>query len=635
VNAEADIVARLVEGALGLAPGAAGRGAAAAEPATLITFTTQAAQGVKQIKALKEHVAVTPDLRTNSLICVGHPDVMGILDLVIRELDRVPPTVPIEVRVFPLENADCADLAKMFTDIFELKGSPAAVPGRTPADERLERTRLRLVATGLLGPRADAEGAPLDKHFSITPDVRSNALVVAGSREYIDVVARLIERLDREEVDRRQLAVFTIRNADTSEVAAALDKFYTERRQRSTSSAAQVSVTDKRKAIEEEVLVVAEENSKTLIVSADVKEIDQVSELIAALDRKPPQVIIKALIAEVALDDSLDAGVEFSLLNVEWPDTRKDQLLDVLADFGVTGIAGGLAATFTAPDLEIVVRALQRSGRLEVLSAPHITVKDNQPAVIQVGQQVPVLTNVRISDTGTQTSTITYQDVGIILRVTPQVDPAGYVNLEINPEISGIGTTTLAVSENFDAPTYFKRSAETQVCIRDGETIIIGGLITDDRTIAETKIPILGDIPFIGRLFSRTQETTKKAELLIIITPHVVPSPDVLAETTETAQLVRNGMPDRYYQYGVPTPSRYRLYRLQRDRLRRDQEEREAREGTFRTIGPRRRDARKPKARDLPPPPGNGKAVQPDPNGAVIKETRAEKVPNDVVNGKG
>ena len=309
-------------------------------------------------------------------------------------------------------------------------------------------------------------------------------------------------------------------------------------------------------------------------------------------------------------------------------------MLDLATDFGVAGILGGASAAFTTPDISIILRALKTAGRLEVLSSPHITVTDNEPAEIKVGQNVPIIRNTRVTDNGTQISTIEYRDVGIILRVTPHINPDGYVKLDINPEISGIGAATLQVSETVSAATYFERSAKTQVSIRDGETIVIGGLITDDRTTTEDKVPILGDIPIIKYLFSRTRERREKTELLIMITPIIVPSPDDLADAGARASLTMKGAPERFRRYDVPTGSRYDLYKRRMRELEAKHDQRKAGD-RFRYIEPNRGGALKPKARDLQTPPGNGKEIKSGADGPVIKETKVHKPAAVIVNGKG
>jgi general secretion pathway protein D len=157
-----------------------------------------------------------------------------------------------------------------------------------------------------------------------------------------------------------------------------------------------------------------------------------------------------------------------------------------------------------------------------VLSRPSILARNNQQAVITVGQEVPFLTNTRFDTAGNQINTVQYQDVGIILRVTPFITTDGKVELIVSPEISNLTDQTVPVQVGVSAPVIAKRSADTVVVTGDGQTVIIGGLMQNQKTEAESKIPILGDLPVLGFLFRRTVKDTVKTELIIFLTPHVV-----------------------------------------------------------------------------------------------------------------
>jgi len=159
---------------------------------------------------------------------------------------------------------------------------------------------------------------------------------------------------------------------------------------------------------------------------------------------------------------------------------------------------------------------------VEILSRPQILASDNQQATINVGQRVPFVRNTRITDAGGVFNTIEYEDIGIILRVTPRINPDGFVKLEVAPEISSLTTSSVEISEGLTAPVFNSRKAETTITVQDGHTIVIGGLITTRDEDRETKVPILGDIPMVGWLFRTTTNIKQRTELLIILTPHVL-----------------------------------------------------------------------------------------------------------------
>jgi general secretion pathway protein D len=185
-------------------------------------------------------------------------------------------------------------------------------------------------------------------------------------------------------------------------------------------------------------------------------------------------------------------------------------------------------------DYQATVRAIASANNMEVLSRPSILVRNNQPATIQVGQLVPIVTSVTYSQQGLPIVTPTQQQVGIILQVTPFITDDGLVEMIVSPQISSLSSQTVAIAPGYNAPVIDIRQASTVVVVPDGQTVIIGGLMENDKTAVDTKIPILGDIPLLGYLFKRTQRDHAKTELIIFLTPHVVRMPSELAASTES-----------------------------------------------------------------------------------------------------
>ncbi len=161
-------------------------------------------------------------------------------------------------------------------------------------------------------------------------------------------------------------------------------------------------------------------------------------------------------------------------------------------------------------------------GKLEVLSRPSVLTRNNQEATITVGQQVPFVRNSRVTQDGQTINTVEYDDIGIILRVTPYITSDGLVEMYLNPEISTLTGETVPISNTVDAPVFAMRSAETNVVVPNGETVVIGGLMEDNNTETVKKVPVLGDIPLLGMAFRRKTTSKTKTELLIFLTPLVV-----------------------------------------------------------------------------------------------------------------
>jgi general secretion pathway protein D len=269
------------------------------------------------------------------------------------------------------------------------------------------------------------------------------------------------------------------------------------------------------------VYVVADTDTNSLLIATASRFEHQVKEIIEELDRAVPQVLIKVLIAEVSHENSDDLGVDFSILNTRPSGNGQT----AITDFGAAAATGGLKISVLEPHVSATLRVLSQQGKLDVLSRPYILASDNQLATITVGQEAPFITNSRITDTGGTINTVQYRDIGIILNVTPHINPDGLVILDVAPEISSLTGTTVPIQAGVDAPVIAKRSADSRVGIPNGQTIVIGGMMEDKKTSTIRKVPLLGDIPVLGLLFKRTEVTKTKTELLIFLTPHVAQQP--------------------------------------------------------------------------------------------------------------
>jgi general secretion pathway protein D len=276
----------------------------------------------------------------------------------------------------------------------------------------------------------------------------------------------------------------------------------------------------------------------SVIVIGDDKTLDSIGQVVANMDRPEPQVLIKVVFVEVTHDDALDLGVEGAynhqfgsaavLTNLAGTVTgglttnfvNVNPIVNTGNNFGLAaqGTTGSIIGGNTMPtgaglysvlgsDYTATIRAIASSGKSEVLSRPSVMVRNNQPATIQVGQSIPIITSVTYAaNTGLPIVTPTYQPVGIILQVTPFIFENGLVEMIVAPQISALSAQTVAIAPGFNAPAIDIRSASTVVIAPDGETVVIGGLIENDKASVDTKIPILGDIPLLGALFQAPSE---------------------------------------------------------------------------------------------------------------------------------
>lgn len=268
----------------------------------------------------------------------------------------------------------------------------------------------------------------------------------------------------------------------------------------------------------------------SLVIIADEETNRYIAEIVASLDRPVPQVLIKVLFLEITHNKGLDYGVDSQFRGpASFPGAeggQKNALETILGSASALAQAQpfGSFFSFAVGDFAGLINAVSEMGTLEVLSRPSILVRHNQEATITIGQEVPFIRNTQISDTGLITNTIEYEDIGIILTVTPRVTADGWVDMAVVTEISNIlpEDQSIAISATTTAPVFAKRSAETRVVVPNGQTVVIGGLMQDNVSETTRKTPILGSIPLLGLAFRHKEKSNQKTELLMFLTPYVV-----------------------------------------------------------------------------------------------------------------
>lgn len=293
-----------------------------------------------------------------------------------------------------------------------------------------------------------------------------------------------------------------------------------------------------------DALIEIDPETRSLIIITDEETNVHVEQVIKSLDRPKPQVLIKVVFVEVTHRDDLDFGIEGAVSYTQ-NGGKGETIIETL--FGSATATQGGFYRLIDQDFSITARAMAEAGNFEVLSRPSILARNNQEAIITVGQEVPFIRNTQISNTGQQINTVEYEDIGIILRVTPFITSEGQVEMIVAPEISTITDQTIPISDTINAPVFAKRSAETVVVTGNGKTVVIGGLMERNKTESIRKVPVLGDIPVLGWAFRRKIKEDTKTELLIFLTPYVVNQPDELQrltrQETDNTELTPNVLP--------------------------------------------------------------------------------------------
>jgi type II secretion system protein D len=560
-NSLATNLAETLESAIQQArPGQGGAAAANAKSSALQLLTIDP-QGQKIIKSgILSDVKITPDVKANSLIVTAPSQSMELLAALIAQMDDAAATVA-QIKVFHVVNGDASSLVLMLRTLLSQPGGPGQ---------------------GVALPRSRDESSFVPLRYSV--DTRTNSIIAAGSAGDLAIIEALLLRLDERNVEQRKNYVYQLKNAPALDVADAINQFLRTQRQVEAAAPGEMSPFQQ---IEKEVVVVPEPVGNLLIISASPRYFEEIYEMVQKIDEQPPQVLIQVLIAEVALTEDTQFGVEWGLQDgllfdrsllgdlltttstttFGNPPTTTQQQTVVSAtndpgfnfngaDIGNSGSArslataaqtgkqalanfavgrtdaelgfGGLVLSAGSKSINVLLRALQQNQRLEVLSRPQVMTIDNQPAFIQVGQKVPLITNVIVNQIG-QTNTVQMDNVGLILGVTPRISPDGMVVMEIDaeksevaPEAEGIPVSISASGAVVRAPRINITTAQTTISTASGETIVLGGLITKRRLTVNRRVPFLADVPVLGWMFRYDQFEAQRTELLIILTPHVV-----------------------------------------------------------------------------------------------------------------
>jgi general secretion pathway protein D len=287
--------------------------------------------------------------------------------------------------------------------------------------------------------------------------------------------------------------------------------------------------------------------TRSIIVVADEDTAAHITNVVRQLDKPTPQVLINCVFMEATYGKGLDLGIDgyykhtitgSSVDAINTP-AGKQNTAETLLNLASSATGPGAFYTLVGKDLQINFAALAKAGKTEILSRPSILARNNQQATINIGQRVPLISGVTYDSFGNQRNAITYEDVGIILEVTPFITSDGMVEMIVAPEVSSVSDSTVTFATGGtnnagapSAPIIDTRRADTVVVVPDGHTVAIGGLMMTTKVDTEKKVPLLGDIPLLGWAFKHKTTDDAKKELLIFLTPHIISRPSDLAAHT-------------------------------------------------------------------------------------------------------
>jgi general secretion pathway protein D len=393
----------------------------------------------------------------------------------------------------------------------------------------------------------------VSKDGSLIPYAATSSLIITDSVSNIRKMESLIRLLDVPAPEGKgKINVYYLKHANAEDFAKVMSALVSRL---PAPAAGGVQPAGPATILEGTVTITADKATNSLIVVASPGDYETVKDVIQKLDIRRRQVYVEAAIIEMGLNKARELGFEFQATNLNSIEnsntsqaiggTNFGNIGNVIAN-GPAGLAaltglnvGAVKGTFTFKGVEYLnvgalLHALQTDTDVNVLSTPNILTTDNQKAEIMVGENIPFVTGQsQTAATGGQIlSQIDRRDVGISLKITPQITSEDNVRLDVYQEISDI-TTTPGLNPNIVGPSTTKRAATTTVVVRDRQTMVIGGLIQDKVNSTTSKVPLLGDIPILGWLFKYNTTTVQKVNLMIFITPYIVKNESDVAELTK------------------------------------------------------------------------------------------------------
>jgi general secretion pathway protein D len=529
---------------------------------------------------------------TGVIIATDYGTIIAKLERILKELDQ--PGALEQVHVVPVKFASASEVAEKLSQIFEPAPSTAAT-------SRARRSTAKKGAKASTTPKAttkDSEGpASVSK---ILADDRTNKLIIIASKSAFEQILSLLRELDvPEDGTQGQIHVVRLRHADAEELASTLASLSQGARpaasganRRGASGQAQSSGGQTAALFEGEVKITADPATNSLVITASKSDFGSVQRVIDRLDVPRFQVFVEAVIMEVSNtgDNTLGVGfhggvaptIDGEQTPIIFSNTPSQDLSSLVASQNPLQLASllGLAGAVRGPTLGgteeiiqggipaigVIVQALKTTNDVNVVSTPHLLTMDNEEAEIQVNEQRPFPSGLTLGGLtglaalgggqaggnqalgslgglGLGSVQFNREDVGLSLKLKPQINDEDYVRLEIEQELSDVAGIDQVTGQVITS----NRSAKTVVVVRSQDSVVIGGLVRDRETRDESKTPLLGDIPLIGWLFKRQQKVVEKINLLLVLTPYIVRGPEDFRKIFERKMEERREFVERFY----------------------------------------------------------------------------------------
>ncbi|WP_165572865.1 type II secretion system secretin GspD [Pectobacterium carotovorum] len=429
---------------------------------------------------------------SNVLLMTGRA---GVIQRLMTIVERVDQTGDRNVTSIPLSYASSTEVVKMVNELNKMD-EKSALPGMLTAN--------------------------------VVADERTNSVLVRGEPNSRQRVIDMVKQLDRQQAVQGNTKVIYLKYAKATDLVEVLT---------GVGDSIQTDQQNALPALRKDISIKAHEQTNSLIVNAAPDIMRDLEQVIAQLDIRRPQVLVEAIIAEVQDADGMNLGVQWAnknagvtqFTNTGLPITtmmagadqfRRDGTLGTAATSAL-GSFNGIAAGFYQGNWSMLLTALSKNSKNDILATPSIVTLDNMEATFNVGQEVPVLAGSQTTSGDNVFQTVERKTVGIKLKVKPQINEGDSVLLEIEQEVSSVADAASSSSTDLGA-TFNTRTVNNAVLVSSGETVVVGGLLDKSTNESASKVPLLGDIPVLGYLFRSNSTETKKRNLMLFIRPSII-----------------------------------------------------------------------------------------------------------------
>lgn len=538
---------------------------------------------------------------TNTLIITDTAANIRKLYQIMNELDVAAPRSTMEI--YELVHASSSDVMSIIEQLYGTEESsepePSSRSSRRTSSRSSSRTSSRSRRSTSTTTESVSAGAEAKYISKVLDDERTNSLIVLANQDGHKAVRDLIAKIDvdTDPTSGSQIHVVALENAKAEEIATIMSQLSQEggssqeprgaaaaRRaaQRAAAQGRNVPGLENAKGEDDEgsgaiaafdsgMRIAADENTNSLVIIASNDDFKVVNSVIEMLDVERKSVFVDAVIMELSSEDAASVGLAYHIpqspsdnaagfIGSQLGATSLGLTTDALTGlaFGVFGEGitvpsidptTGSPIDLTVPAFGIALNALKSSGTTNIISNPNLTTLDNEEAQIVVGRKIPFPTTSGLNNLGQPVVSFQREDVAITLKVTPRINSSNFVTLELEVEVQEVeeSAQSAAVTAAGGGFITSQRQLNTVALVRDNQTMVIGGLVGSTDGVSESKVPILGDIPLIGALFRSKNETNRKTNLMIFLTPHIIDDPEDMVEIQRVKEAQRQEFLRRFY----------------------------------------------------------------------------------------